>query len=448
MRSAISAAAAALVVLLAAAGGAVPAFAQDEGYSDEEMFGGGTGLVTETSEAAASGAGAASGIGAAGSLLKSETVKIGGAFYMTLEGTGDPDEWGSDPLRYLAPSAVLRTDLYADARPDEDFRVFVKGGLEYPEEGNADLKLKEAFADLVPVDGVFVRAGRQTANWGVGWFFSPANLLDLATVDPEDPEAELPGPLAIKVQVPTGADNYYAYALLDDAAEGGPAALAPKAEWVIGSAEVALGGIWSASDPWAAMATYSGAVGDLDLFAEAVLRGNGDKRFVVADASAPLGLSVETRADELYPQATFGFGWAWDEEEGRLGVSLRAQYYYNGLGYEDSSILSENSAKVGALLQSGALAPDDLVQRDRHYGAANLAFSDILGSDAGASLFWIGNLADASGRTKATVSWAGLDHVIPSVAWTWSYGRKGSEFAPAGAGSSVSLLITVTQGTF
>ena len=438
--------------LLAAALAASPALAQEEGLSDEELFGGGTEIVTEAAAGSpplpgAPGVGT-TGNDAAGSLLRSESVKIGGTFSMSLEGTGNPDAWGSNPLEYLAPSVLLGTDLFADARPDDNFRVFVKGSLEYPAGGEAELELKEAFADFMPAEGVFVRAGKQTANWGVGAFFSPANLLDLAPIDPEDPEAELPGPLAVKVQVPAGTTNWYAYALLEDAASGGSLALAPKVEWVLGSAEFGLGGLWADGGPWAAMATCSGKVGDLDVFAEAVLRGNEDKRFVIADASVPSGISFETRPDGLFPQATAGFLWSWDDEEGRLGVSFRAQYYYNGLGYEDASVLEEHAPQVRSLVMTGVLSPDDLLQRSRHYGAANLGFSELLGSDAGASLFWIGNFADASGRVKTTATWAGLDHAKLSAAWTWSYGVAGSEFAPAGSVSSVSLMIALTQGTF
>ena len=434
---------------------------EDDLFSDEALFGGTEEILVEVESPAAGGAPENASL----SLLKAETVKIGGSFSFELEGTGDPETWESDPLGYLTPSVGLGVDFYADARPDENFRVFVKGRMDWKpvdsgdgsategstegsSVGTAEFQLKEAFADFMPVSGVFMRAGKQTANWGVGWFFSPANLLDLATKDPENPEAFLPGPLAVKVQVPVSTENYYAYALLDDAVNGGAIALAPKAEWVIGSTEIGLGTLWQQDAPWAAMTTISGKLGDLDVFAEAVLRGNEDKVFVVADASSPTGVSVETREDEVFVQGTTGFAWTWDDEEGRLGLALRAQYFYNGLGYEDPSILSDEPMGVGGLLASGLIGVEDLSWRSRHYGAASLALMDIAGSDLGLSLFWLGSLFDGTGRTSVTLSWDGLDRLRLSAGYTYSYGAERSEFAPLGNGSSVSLKLSLTQGTF
>jgi hypothetical protein len=75
--------------------------------------------------------------------------------------------------------------------------------------------------------------GKQTANWGVGYFFSPGNLLDFGTIDPENPTEERTGPLAVKFQRSQRTSNYYLYLLLDSAYSGGPIGLAPKAEWVL-----------------------------------------------------------------------------------------------------------------------------------------------------------------------------------------------------------------------
>ena len=140
--------------------------------SDDELFGGES-LVTQADDNTGD---------ASAALLKSETVKLGGRFFMDMEGSGNPDAWGDDISTYLAPEVALGFDLYVDARPDEDLRVFIKGRMEYPFTGNGDYELREAFADTVPVPGLFVRSGKQTANWGVGYFFSPANLLNTQRV--------------------------------------------------------------------------------------------------------------------------------------------------------------------------------------------------------------------------------------------------------------------------
>ena len=406
--------------------------AAEEPFTDEALFGGGENLVTE---------GGDSKTNAAESLLVSESVKIGGKFTMVLEGEGDSA--GS-----FVPSTELGADIYADARPSDDFRVFVKGALTYPFQEASEAKITEAFADLVPLPGVFVRAGKQTANWGVGYYFSPANLLNLERVDPEDPEAELTGPLAIKAQVPSGTSNYYGYLLVREKSDGESLAFAPKLEKVFGSTEVSFGGLYEQDKPWATMATATGKLGDTDVFTELVFRGNEDKVFIVERPSSPSGITTEAREREVFTQSTVGFSWSWDDDLNRLGIILRAQYYYNGLGYEDTSTIREHRAAVRALLASEAIAFEDLAERGRHYGAASLSFTDILDSELGVSFFWLGNLADESGRTIATISWDRLDHLRLSAAYTYSYGTEGSEYAASGPESSVTLKLTVTEGTF
>jgi len=406
--------------------------AQEGEFSEEDLFGAETALVAEaTPEPAAPPDG----------LLQSETVKIGGQFNMEIAASGDPQD-------SLEPSTDLSLTLFADARPDDKLRVFVKGELAYPFADSEDYVLKEAFADLTPAEGLFLRAGKQTANWGVGYFFSPANLLNLESVDPENPEAELTGPLAAKLHLPRGGDNYYLYVLLDDAAAGGPAVLAPKAEWVRGNAEFGLGGLWQQDAPWALMATLSATLGEIDFYGEAVLRGDEDRTFIVSDAAAPLGVAVETRPDELFPQASIGFSWSRSEDDGLADLSLAGQYYYNGLGYEDQDFLRASFPAIAALTASGVLPATDLLERGRHYGAASLAFQDIADADFGVSLFWLGNLADASGKARITLTWDRLDRLRLSAAYTWAYGEEYSEYAPQGAAPELALSVSVVQATF
>jgi hypothetical protein len=406
--------------------------------SDDELFGGES-LVTQADDNTGD---------ASAALLKSETVKLGGRFFMDMEGSGEPDAWGDDISTYLAPEVALGFDLYMDARPDEDLRIFVKGRAEYPFQDDGDYELREAFADIVPVPGLFVRSGKQTANWGVGYFYSPANLLNTQRVDPEDPEAELTGPLAVKIQLPLGTDNYYLYSILDEAADGGPVELAPKAEWVVGNAEFSLGGTWMPESPWALMATLSATLAGVDLFGEIVLRGDEDKRWVILDSSSPTGVSVETRPDELFPLATAGFSWSWTDDRNRADLGLRAQYYYNGLGYEDPGILSGHDMAVKALLMSGALETTDMVERGRHYGGAMATVSDILDSGFGMTLSWLGNMVDGSGKGGLAISWDGWDRMLLSVAFDYRYGEEGDEFTPLGPVPTLALRLSFHGVTF
>jgi hypothetical protein len=413
----------------------------DGSLSDEELFGGSSSVAKDVdSGSPLSGQG----------LLKSEAVKIGGEFGLNAGGTGDPSKWHDYPdsgssLEAFADSAL---SLFADARPSEEIRFFVKGDIALSSSTDAIGEIREAFADIQPIDDLCVRAGKQTANWGIGYFFSPGNLLDLSSIDPEDPTAERTGPLAVKMQKPVGTDTYYAYFLLDDAMEGKAIDIAPKAEWLFGTTELTLGGRWGPNNPWAATCAVTFPLFCIDAFAEFAMKGNEDKKFLVEDPAVPLGLSAEADSTALFFLGTVGFCLTKQDNARRGNLALSAQYYYNGEGYRDTGVYEDNVESVAALYARGAITSRDLMERGMHYGAALLSVDDILGSDMGFSLFWLGNLSDESGTASVTVKWSRFDHVLCSLAYARTYGTSGSEYAPDGPRPKLTLKISLNNTTF
>ena len=104
----------------------------------------------------------------------------------------------------------LDGSLFLDARPSRDFRAFakVKGDVRLTESPlDPNLRLHELFADFVLGDRAFFRVGKQTINWGVGYFFSPADIINVGRIDPENPEAEREGPVALRLNLPCGPEQ-------------------------------------------------------------------------------------------------------------------------------------------------------------------------------------------------------------------------------------------------
>ncbi|HEX6987620.1 MAG TPA: hypothetical protein VF170_19730, partial [Planctomycetaceae bacterium] len=252
-------------------------FALDE----DDLFGAGGDLLVEVEDSKDGGLEEA--------FLVSDRPETGGTYRLS---AGAAWAWagGSGPPARTSSAAVGGT-FFIDARPRRDFRLFgkVKGDAALDGEAQAGpvLKLHELFADFDVGDKAFFRVGKQTVNWGVGYFFSPADIINVGRIDPEHPEAEREGPVALRVNVPTGSDNLYAYAVYDDSAAGTKVAFAPKAEFVIGGSEVGLGLYYRAGRAPRAMATLSTSLGKVSLFGEAVLSKGSDKRFVKEAAVTP-----------------------------------------------------------------------------------------------------------------------------------------------------------------
>ena len=119
-------------------------------------------------------------------------------------------------------------------------------------------------------------------KWGVGYFFSPADVISIGRINPLEPEAEREGPVALKAHYPKGSTNYYLYTLFDGADAVDKVALAPKMEFVVGGTEIGLGGFYQKDKAPRGMITVSSSLGSLALFGEAVISKGADKAFVRA----------------------------------------------------------------------------------------------------------------------------------------------------------------------
>lgn len=371
-------------------------------------------------------------------LLTAEGVQLGGRYNFTLGSSWDwdkPERIGKAPAQEQLETNLEAT-LYLDARPAKDYRVFGKAKVSHPfvekapgltpgEPGRSFhdiVHITELFSDFSHQDRVFFRAGKQTISWGVGYFFSPADIINLTPINPEDPEAEREGPLSLKVNLPMAAHNTYLYVIADQARKVGELAWAPKAEIVLRGAEVGLGSYYRPGRAPMAMATVSSAWGDVAVFGEAVYKHGSDKRYlreVAKTADNPLGWEVYERKGEPFWLGTGGLRYTHTDDEGLYNITLAAQYFANGEGYADPKTVQ---GIAPLLLAQKKITVTDLLWPGRHYAAASVAWQDLLKTGVSASFLWMGSPSDQSGRATASLSWKPLDRVTTSVGV--SYDRR------------------------
>ena len=272
-------------------------------------------------------------------LLSNEAgVLIGGSFGFSLK-----PEWSrnlSTGVDSWGVSSAINSQLFFDARPDTRLRIYGKFDLAYPyDTDNGFLSIKELFSDFSYKDKLFFRVGKQTINWGVGYFFSPADLLNLSEINPTDADAQLDGPLSVKMNMPMGVDNLYGYVVIPDDQSDldmTDLAYAVKYEKVIGGSEFGFGAYYRKDQPPSAMLTMSSGIGEVAIFGEAVVSYGSDRKFWVVGGFEP----VENPDDRLYFQGTVGARFSWMDDDSDLGVSFAGQYYYNGEGYGGDGVLS------------------------------------------------------------------------------------------------------------
>lgn len=277
-----------------------------------------------------------------------------------------------------AATPELSVDLYFDSRPDENFRVFGKLNLSYPED---TITIKELFADFDWEDKAYFRAGKQTVHWGVGYLYSPADVINLTAIDPLDFEAKREGPIAWKTQVPVDIHNAYLYVLYtgeDESGDFGDLALAPKVELVMGNNELGLGGYLQEGASPGMMATLTGPLRDFDYFGEAMLQ-------------------YASREEELFFAGTAGFNY-WKESK---DLRLLGQYYYDGEKF--SYLDTENKSGL-------------------HQGAAYLSWGSIGESDFDFTALWMGVFDEAAGMVRPEIIWKPLDMASLTTGVNWYYG--------------------------
>lgn len=403
-------------------------FGSGDPFGDEDdLFGGGLLVDVEQSSEKS----------LADELLSGQTLRVGGRYDLSYDAAWNWrgfDAKGGPFGANVDSSLRLGGNVFTDFRPNRDVRLFGKVRIDGSGrtgdltrfQGKA--KLTELFGDFHYDDRVFFRIGKQTIHWGVGYFFSPADVINIGRIDPQDPEADREGPVALRVNVPVRSDNYYMYAVADEVDDGLRVAIAPKAEWVLGRTEYGLGGYYRADRVPRLMATVSSSIGSSTaVFGEGVVNFGSDRRFVVEDASAPFGVRADSKQGQLVLQGTVGLRRTWSDRDGRFHVTVAAQYLFDGDSYrrgEWRRLAETYPLGIGALLSAGELTEDDLSDGIRHQGALAISWSEAFGSRLSPSLFWLGDLHHDAGMVVLSVGVRTWDKVQLSVGVNHAYGTE------------------------
>lgn len=410
------------------------------------------------------------------SFLSSDKIKIGGSYNASVGSgwgwTEYPESWddfaekGDEGL-----SVDLGASLYFSARPNENFRVYGKvktdlplmfgiteQGLEttsgniIPGDNNSpaflnsatlvdgttipipNLEIFELFSDFNWDNVAFFRVGKQTINWGVGYFFSPANVINIGKIDINDPEAQLEGPIAIKANIPFGMHNADMYVLAGPSIESIlDMGVAARGTFLIGNYELGVGVAYQRDSPVKGIATFSGAFWEINTFAEIMVSYGSDQKFLELNDNV---WSTVEKNDDFFFSATAGGMY----NNSDIDMSIMAQYYFNGYGYSDPDNVKnfytdyKNNPFLPMLMdpENPVKAMEEAmgatVMRGQHYAILRIGFSDIADSGVSATVLTQANLGDLSGLVTTTVSYKLFDYATLSGSLHTAFGEEGDEY--------------------
>ncbi len=424
--------------------------------------------------------------------LKTENTRLGGSFSPTLTASWTwKNLWDSSSSLGKPETSALSPDLSAriffDGRPQEDLRIYGSFKVNWPFEQSQvltaasyqsspvqtvtttsttittpNVRVFELFTDFSYQDQFFFRFGKHTVKWGVGYFFSPADIINLSPIDVLNPTAQREGPVSLRlhIPIPQTSNNLWLYALIPadlsaDTLQPQDLAMAAKYEQVLGAWEVGLGGYYQKDSSPRLMMTATGSIGKVALFGELVGSWGSDKKFVTAITANPAApFTTTTYKDRLFISGTTGFMYTNSLEK----LTLIGQYYYNGEGYTTSErerLLEEADALLSLLgntASSAYLAPL-LYQSGQHYGALSLSKQDLFIKNWNASILVLANLSDLSGFVMPSLSYTLMTYITlslqPTFYWCtdylWGSGKKG-EYVVFPGGPAITLSIKASLG--
>lgn len=446
-------------------------------FDEDELFGGDEMItVTETADAPDPLAG----------ILKTEALHIGGSFSGSLQGDWKwNDPWSNPPFAdaptSLEPdsyglSPALSASLYFDARPSETTRFYGSAKSAWPFEETIegvsvpDIQIFELFSDFNWDDRVFFRFGKQTITWGVGYFFSPADVLNIQAIDPEDPTTQREGPVSIRAHypIPGSQNNLWAYAVFDDPdMKPEDTALAAKMEFVLGAWELGVGGWYRYDRPLRGMLTASGSIGQVSLFGEGYIARGSERKWVDEITSIPTMVNgvpkfYKELVDEtsLFFRGTTGFSYANSDWK----LSITGQYLFDSEGYQKSkreaviADAKDNEAGIkSALLGLDAQLDVDsafagimkglILNSGRHYAAFNLSRTELFIEDLSLNVFAMANLSDFSGFVRPGLSFQLFDGASLGLSALFAFGPADSEYIVLNDGPAIGITISSSLGS-
>jgi hypothetical protein len=393
-----------------------------------------------------------------------DPLKIGGMLYLRAQASSRKDQ-NFGEMAFGTPSIV---DLYLDVRPNDRVRGFVLGRLTYDPSspkgssgysstqlssppGSSVAALDQAWLSLDVGHTLFVTAGKQHVRWGTGRFWTPGDYLHLRPRNPLDVFDARTGTSMLKLNLPLGgrAWNLYAYGVTESV-DGTPTvnkvAGAARAEVVLGTAELGLGVFARKGTKPKFEGDLSVGIGDFDLHGEvAVLEtSNVDRVSYAPDNPVPPPLPEDAPpelqqarlaqvVDSLYPvsqqagyhaQIVGGLDYSLKYND-KDTLTLGAEYFYNQLGYPDSSVYPGLVLPHTSALSNTALP----FYLGRHYAAVYAALPSPFSLDLHSfTLTTLSNVSDRSFVSRLDYSLTVLTHLRFEAFAAVRYGRYTGEF--------------------
>jgi hypothetical protein len=418
--------------------------------------------------------------------LESKKLRIGGSLSSSMGinyAWVDPYSKKDDYLKSFKDgkgtfNTTLNGSLFFDARPNEDLKLYGKflfgfpfekslsGALTVPKNsfgplppndiilpigvnGAANIKIQELYTDFSAKNIAFFRFGKHAVKWGTGYFYSPADVINISRIDPQDPTADREGGISLRTHIiiPKTQHNIWLYLLPPGQGEDFDpkyTAGAAKGEFVVGNWELGFGGWYKYEKAPRLITTVSGSIaGKVAVFGEGVFAWGSDYTYYKAD------MSPYTEKSKPFFQATIGGSYS----NADTNTSIALQYFYNGFGYSNTdastSILEKAEDPVSLSDASFRKKLQNVLamgNRGQHYIALNISQNKLGTDKLSLNLFQQFAISELEGFSKLTLNWKIYKFASMSTGPSFSYPLSPSSKTKGQIGYSLSFRLG--GGTF
>ncbi len=328
------------------------------------------------------------------------------------------------------------------------------------EKVNAAFSINEVFVDVNIAKAIYFRVGKQVLKWGVGYLWTPTDVINVDKKDILDWSQVRQGTYGLKMHIPFGTRaNIYSFVDFKKAKNLSDISMANKAEVLIGNTEIALSVLLKKKNVPLYGLDFTSRILELDIHGEAsVSYGDNNRRVSLFPWYLSSSLGFPLPIDLIYytshfqgkssimdyrvhgkwiPKASFGFGKGFEVLDVKDRLRIDFEGFYNGAGYS-SKVFEKDPYTVAYYLSQGLHSPN---YYGRFYAGAFITIRQMFVEELSAAINCIVNIQDQSSVVSGMLTYNPFYDLYLNLTVSGYVGKRHREYTVFGNYGTAELSI-------
>ncbi|MBP7735679.1 MAG: hypothetical protein KA369_06865 [Spirochaetes bacterium] len=298
---------------------------------------------------------------------------------------------------------------------------FTKADLMVAEKVNAVFSINEIFLDVNIARRVYFRLGKQVVKWGVGYLWTPTDLVNIEKKNILDSSQVRQGTYGLKIHVPFGTRaNIYSFINMNTARHLSDISMANKVEVLFLNTEMALSVLLKNKNVPVYGFDFTSRILTLDIHGEASLSYGDNTRRLRNYPWYVIGVFPSMPVEWLYlfprksdlmdyrvrgrwiPKASLGFGRGFEVLDVKDRIRFDVEAFYNHAGY-DRNVFEKDFFTSSYFLSSGLYTPN---YYGKWYAGLFITIRQMFVEELSAMINGVVNIQDQSSIVSGMITYA------------------------------------------